>query len=59
MLNNKKMQTLDHNYSKRRKFSSMTNIHNQKVNMVNLVNFGNVVLPNDKKKITLCSKPIK
>ena len=42
----------------------MTNIHKQRVNMVNLVNFGNVVLPKDlnrKKKLdeTIYSKPIK
>ena len=60
----KKMQTLEQGNQRRRKFSSMTNIHKQRVNMVNLVNFGNVVLPKDlnrKKKLdeTIYSKPIK
>ena len=64
LFNDKKMQTIEHNFTKKRKFSSMTNIHNQKVNMVNLVNFGNVVLPNEmnKKKHlneTILAKPIK
>ena len=57
-------RSIEQNYSRLRKFSSMTNIHKQRVNMVNLVNFGNIVLPKEtnKKKIlneTIYSKPIK
>ena len=64
LLNEKKIRTIEQNYSRKRKFSSMTNIHKQRVNMVNLVNFGNVVLPNEnnKKNIlneTIYSKPLK
>ena len=59
----KKMSSIEQNYSRLRKFSSITNIHKQRVNMVNLVNFGNIVLPKEtnKKKIlneTIYSKPI-
>ena len=57
------MKTIGQNYLRRRKFSSMTNIHKQRVNMVNLVNVGNIVLPkesNNKKNLneTIYSKPI-
>ena len=64
LFTNKKLQGIERGYQRGRKFSSMTNIHNQRINMVNLVNFGNVVLPkelNRKKRMdkTIYSKPIK
>ena len=64
ILNEKKLQTIEQNLFRKRKFSSMTNIHKQRVNRVNLINFGNVVLPNEniQKKIlneTIYAKPVK
>ena len=53
LLKDAKMQTHEQNYPSRRKFNSITKNHKLKINTINLVNFGNIILPNEinKKKI--------
>ena len=63
LLKGNKLWMIEQSRTRIRKNSSMTNIHNKRVNMVNLVNFGNIVLPKDldKKKDlneTIYNKPI-
>ena len=53
LLKEKKMQTFDQNYPPKRKFNSIIKTHKQKINTINLVNFGNIILPNEINKKTI------
>ena len=46
----KKLRTIDPNYSFRKKLNCISKSNQQKINTINLINFGNVVLPSERKK---------
>jgi Ca2+-binding EF-hand superfamily protein len=49
LINDKSKKSIEINHLKMRKYNNANNINKQKANSVNLVNFGNVVLPNELK----------
>ena len=51
-----KDNTINNSISRLRKFSCKTNLYQPKVNMVNMINFQNVVLPGENKKIKKMAK---